>query len=341
MPGDYDGAPPEQAVARMAKAYRVSCALRAMSVLNLADHLAAGPRTVEDLAVASGTHAPTLTRLLRALIALNLCASDEQGQVRLTPLGDTLRADTSASTKASVRMVTAPWFQRALEDLPTAIRTGEPTFRRIYGAPLWDYLAAHPEDGAIFDTAMTATSATRAAALLATRDLVSVGTVVDVGGGQGRHLAALLAAVPSLRGILADRPGVIVGAPEVLAAAGVTDRCAVVAADFFVAVPTGGDAYVLSQIIHDWPDEEALAILRVCHQAMAPGARLWLLERVMPLGDQIEPDLALFDLAMLTLLGGKERTAAEYRALLAAAGFTQVAVFPTETDWSVVEAIRP
>ncbi len=342
MPIHHDGVSPEQVVARMATAYRVSLALRTMSLLNLADHLASGPRTVEDLALVSGTHAPSLARLLRALVALDLCATDEQGRVRLTPLGDTLRSDAVQSTQALVRMITSPWFPRALEELPAAIRTGEPTFHRVYGATFWDYLAAYPEDGAVFDSAMTASSATRAAALLAARDLASVGTVVDVGGGQGRLLAALLAAVPSLRGILADQPEVIAGAPAILAAAGVGDRCSVAAADFFVSVPPSGDAYVLSQIIHDWPDEKALAILRVCHRAMAPSARLWLLEEVVPSGDQIDPDLALFDLTMLTLLGGKERTADEYQALLAAAGFTQVTILPTETDgWSVVEAIRP
>jgi len=126
-----------------------------------------------------------------------------------------------------------------------------------------------------------------------------------------------------------------------LRAAGAIDRCEVVAADFFVSVPAGGDAYVLSQIMCDWPDEEALAILRVCHQAMAPGARLWLLEMVVPPDDQIDSNYTLFDLTELTLLGGKARTAAEHQALLETAGFTEVAVQPTEIAWSVIEAIHP
>jgi hypothetical protein len=240
-----------------------------------------------------------------------------------------------------VRMSTSAWFPRTLEELPHAIRTGAPTFPRVYSVGFWDYLAAHPEEGAIVASALTADSPTRAAALLATCDFSGGGTVVDVAGGQGQLLASLLAAVPSLRAILADRPEVLAGAPEILRAAGVIDRCEVVAADFFVSVPAGGDAYVLSQIICDWPDEEALAILRVCHQAMAPGARLWLLEIVVPPEDQIAPDHALFDLTILTLLGGKGRTAAEHQALLETAGFTEVAVRPTEIDWSVIEAIRP
>jgi hypothetical protein len=263
------------------------------------------------------------------------------GRVRLTPLGGVLRADAPDSRKPSVLMNTSPWFQRPWEELPHAVRTGEQTFRRVYGVGFWDYLAVHPDDGAIFAAAMTVGSSSRAAALLSARDLASVNMVVDVGGGQGRLLALLLAAVPSLCGILADRPEVIAGAADVLGAAGVADRCAVVGADFFVAVPTGGDAYILSQIIHDWGDDESLAILRTCQRAMAPGARLWLIEEVIPPESAIDPDEALFDLTMLTLLGGKERTADEFRALLEAAGLTEVAILkPADTTWSVVEAVR-
>jgi hypothetical protein len=256
-------------------------------------------------------------------------------------MGTTLRADTPESMQVYVRMSTSAWFPRALEELPHAIRTGEPMFPCIYGVGLWDYLAAHTEERAIVASALTADSPTRAAALLATCDFSGVGTVVDVAGGQGQLVVSLLAAVPSLRGILADRPEVLAGAPEILRAAGVIDRCEVVAADFFVSAPAAGDAYVLSQIICDWPDEKALAILRVCHQAIAPGARLWLLEIVVPPEDQITPDPALFDLTILTLLGGKARTVAQHQALLETAGFTEVAVRPTESGWSVIEAIRP
>ena len=282
MPREHHGLPPGQAIRRMAEGYQVSAALRTMVVLDLANHLAAGPRTVVELALATGTHMPSLARLLRALVALDLCAYDEAGKVRLTPLGDTLRADIPESMQVYVRMSTSAWFPRALEELPHAIRTGEPTFPRVFGAGFWDYLAAHPEERAIVASALTADSPTRAAALLATCDFSGVGTVVDVAGGQGQLVASLLPAVPSLRGILADRPEVLAGAPEILRAAGAIDRCEVVAADVFVSAPAGGDTYVLSQIICDWPDEKALAILRVCHRAMAPGARLWLLEMVVP-----------------------------------------------------------
>lgn len=243
-------------------------------------------------------------------------------------------------------MLTAPWVQRAWDDLADAMRTGETTFARIHGVGFWDYLSAHPEDEALFDAAMSGGAAARALALSASRDLSSVSTVFDVGGGQGRLLATLLKSVPSLRGVLVDRPEVIANANEVLKASGVADRCEITAGDFFAEVPPGGDAYILAQIIHDWADAEALTILRTCHRAMALGARLWVIEQVLPPGDETvrggRVDLNMLDLNMLVLFGGgaRERTADEYQQLLEAAGFGEVMVLPTETSWSIVEAVR-
>ena len=346
MSAGTDNLPPRAAVSQMATGYWVSQAVRAMAVLSLADHLASGPRTAADLAEATGAHAPSLARLLRALVALGLCGREATERFRLTPLGEALRSDVPDSARSFVLFFTAPWFERGWEKLPEAVRTGEPTFPRVHGAGFWDYLGAHPEDGALFDAAMSEGASARAEALRAVRDLSSIGTVVDVGGGQGRLLAGLLEATPGLSGVLLDRPEVVAGAEAVLRAAGVADRCAVVGGDFFASVPPGGDAYVLAQIVHDWPDAEALAILSACHRAMAPGARLWVIEQVLPPEDDPDPSeragLTLMDLNMLVLFGGgQQRTGEEYRQLLGAAGFDEVAVVPAEgTPWSVVEAVR-
>ena len=335
-----EGPSPEEAVGQMALGYWISQALRTMAVLGLADHLSAGPRTVDELAGQSGAHAPSRDRLLRALSALSLCARDEEGRVRLTQLGELLRSDAPDSWKSSVLMITAPHIQRAWEKLPEAVRTGEPAFARIHGVGFWDYLATHPEEGALFDAAMSGDAEERAEALLAACDLSGVNTIVDVGGGQGKLLAAVLAAVPGLRGILTDRSEVVAGAGEVLRRAEVADRCAVVGSDFFASVPSGGDAYILAQIIHDWPKQKALDILRTCHRAMAPAARLWLIEQVIePNEDSV--GVTILDLMMLILFGGQERTAEEYEELLEAAGFGEIRVLPAETDWSVVEGVRP
>jgi O-methyltransferase domain len=164
----------------------------------------------------------------------------------------------------------APYVERAWHELTGAVRTGQTVFPGVHGLGFWDYLAAHPDEGMRFDAAMSG-GAERAQTLLTVRDLAALGTLVDIGGGQGRLLAAALAAVPGLRGILFDRPVVLPGAEPVLADAGVRDRCDLVGGNFLAEVPAGGDAYVLASIIHDWPDEQAVAILRACHRAMAPG----------------------------------------------------------------------
>jgi hypothetical protein len=335
-----EGLPSRAAMQWLVTASWISHAVRTMAVLGLADHLAAGPRTVDELAATTGAHGPTLGRFLRTIAGLGLCATAEDGRVRLTPLGELLRADAPDSMRPYALAITSPAFQRAWDELPEAVRAGEATFPRANGVGFWEYMTAHPDEGALFDGAMTGAAVARGEALLTARDLSSVGKLVDVGGGQGRLLATALGAVPGLRGLLFDRPAVLGGAEAVLRAAGVADRCELVGGDFFAAVPTGGDAYVLGQILHDWPDAEALEILRVCHRAMAPGARLWIVELTIQPGDGFDR-AKLLDLNMLVLFGAKERTAAEYRTLLEAAGFGDVAVLPTGTPWTVVEAVRP
>jgi O-methyltransferase domain/IclR helix-turn-helix domain len=334
-----EGLPPREAVQQMLNAAWASHAVRTMAALGLADHLSSGPRTVGELAEATGSHAPTLFRFLRTLAALGLCTTNGDGRVHLTQRGEVLRSDTLGSVRPYALAIHAPHVERAWDRLAEAVRTGKPAFPRVHGVDLWDFLAARPDEQALFDAAMTGGADVRARALLTARDLAGLGTLVDIGGGQGRLLAAALAANPGLRGVLFDRPEVLPGAEAFLAAAGVRDRCEWVGGDFFAAVPAGGDAYVLALIIHDWPDEAATAILRACHQAMAPGARLWLVEQVVQPGDAYDR-AKLRDLLMLVLFGAQERTEAEYRVLLEAAGFERISVHPTDTPYSVVEAVR-
>jgi hypothetical protein len=339
--GDMSGGdlPPRVALERMISAYRTSQAIRAAAALGLADHLKDGPKSSEQLARTTGTHTPSLYRLLRALASVGLVEEDEGGRFRLTPVGAYLRSDVPGSLRASAIALNEPWYHRAWEGLLSSVQTGEVAFGRVHGMGFWEYCARNPEAGAAFNAAMTGGSTERASTFLASYDLSGVGTLVDVGGGQGRLLAAVLAAHPSMRGVLYDRPEVVAGAEAVLREAGVADRCRVAAGDFFEAVPRGGDAYVLSLIIHDWNDERAVAILKSCHRAMAAGKKLLLIERVIaPRG---APDFAAFtDLSMLVLFGGRERTEAEFRALFEAAGFMLTRVIPTSAQWSVIEGVR-
>jgi orsellinic acid C2-O-methyltransferase len=221
------------------------------------------------------------------------------------------------------------------------VRTGRQTFSTAHGADFWSYLAGHPRDQADFDQAMAAGSIERARAVLATFTFDGLETIVDVGGGTGRFLAELVAAVPHIRGVLADRAEVVAGAGEVLAETGVADRCEVVPTDFFHSVVPGGDAYVLAQILHDWPDEKCVEILRNCADAMEYGARLWVIEKVVQ--DDLAStslEVALLDLNMLICFGARERTGNEYVHLLETTGFTNVAVRETATAWRVIEGLR-
>ncbi len=269
-----EGLPREDAAWRLVTASWIAHTVRAMAALGVADRLAAGPLTAEDLADEIEADPVATAGLLRALAGLGLCTHDAAGRARLTPLGELFRADAPTSFRADALAMAAPHMERAWHDLPDAIRSGRAVYPRVHGVGFWEYLATHPEDGATFDAAMTAGAEKRARALLAARDLSGIGVLVDVGGGEGRLLASALAAHPGLRGIVVDRPEVVPRAEAFLMGAGVRDRCEPVAADILEGVPAGGDAYVLAQIIHDWPDEQALAILRACHAAMAPGARI-------------------------------------------------------------------
>lgn len=334
-----EGLPPRVALLQMITASWVSHAIRAMVALNLADHLADGSRTAGELAEATGADAPTLARFLRALAALGVVSHDAEGRVGLTPLGEPLRADDPGSLRPYVLSIAAPYVEQAWHELPQALHTGKPSFPVVHGLGLWDYLGAHPNEGTLFDAAMTGSADLRSRALPAVVDLSTVGTLVDVGGGQGRILAAALTSAPGLRGVLVDRAEVLPGAELFLAAAGVRNRCELVIGDFLKSVPEGGDAYVLAVVIHDWPDVQAIAILGNCHRAMAPGTRLWLVEQAIKPGDEYDR-AKLLDMLMLVLFGAQERTADEYRVLLEAAGFGEVMVHPTDTPYSVIEAVR-
>ena len=193
-----------------------------------------------------------------------------------------------------------------------------------------------PEEAAIFDAAMTALSAAAATAVVRSYDFSGISLLADVGGGQGELLAAILVANPRLRGILFDLPYVVAGAPPVLEQAGVADRCEVVGGSFFEAVPAGADAYLLKTVIHDWDDAEAIAILRTCRAAMADGGRVLLVERLVRPAN--EPDPVKFaDLMMLVMLGGRERTADDFRRLYAEAGVRLVHIIPTGSAYSIIE----
>ena len=329
--------PPPAPLLQMMTGYWVSQALYVAAKLGIADLLADGPVDCEDLAAATDTHAPSLQRVLRALASVGVFTEVSPGSFALTPLAELLRSETPGSMRALAIMYAEEQY-RAWGELLHSVRTGEMAFDHQFGMGYFEYLAQHPEADRVFNEAMTGWTHQLVGAVVDAYDFSPFKTVVDVGGGYGALLAAILRSNPSTRGILFEQPHVVASAEEQLAAAEVADRCTFVGGDFFAAVPSGGDAYVLSQILHDWDDERCVAILGQCRRAMPDHGKLLVVELVLPEGD--EPFLGKWlDLHMLVLLGGRERTAAEYDTLFRAAGFKLARVVPTPPGPSVVEAI--
>jgi predicted O-methyltransferase YrrM len=220
-----------------------------------------------------------------------------------------------------------------------SVATGAPAFNHLFGQGIFAYLATHPEAAAVLNEGMTDGATDMAHAVVQAYDFSPYSTIVDVGGGYGTFLMALLQAHPPTRGILFDQPQVIAEATQHIEARGLGGRCHRVAGDFFTAVPAGGDAYVLARVLHDWDEAYSLAILQSCARAMADQGMLLVIEHVIPPGNAPSRSTRA-DLNMLVLTGGCERTEAEYRALLAAAGFTLRRIIPTPSPFSIIEGVR-
>jgi O-methyltransferase domain/Dimerisation domain len=328
---------PTQALRRLVNGYQVTQAIHVAATLGIADLLGDGARSSDELAAATETHARSLHRVLRALAAVGVLHEDGEGRFSLTEIGACLRSDAPEPVGGWAVYVGTPAHFQAWGALLHTVRTGENAFASVHGVGVWEYRVAHPEDGAIFDRAMSDTSRRANAHLLEAYDFGRFGRLVDVGGGHGALLAAVLAAHPALRGVLFDQPQVVAGAPAVLEAAGVSDRCEVVGGSFFDAVPPGGDAYLLKAIVHDWEDPEAIEILRGCRAAVADDGAVLVVERELGPPNS-EPDAKLSDLNMMVGPGGRERTRDEFAALLSAAGFELQRVVPTAIGLSVFEA---
>ena len=329
--------------------YQLSAAIGAVARLGVADVLADGPAEPRRLAECVGADLQSLERVLRVLEDTGLFTSFEDGRIALTPLGELLRGDVPGSARRGAIASTEEWRWHAYGHLTHSVRTGEPGFREAHGCGLWEYLDREPGAAAMFNESMSRVAAANAAAIVRAYDFTGVRRLIDVGGGHGVLARAVLEANPELRGIVFDLPGVIEGTRAHLADAGLTDRCDAIAGDFFAAVPEGGDVYVLSWILHDWDDDAAAHILANCRAAMRDGGRLLAVEMVVPAeGEPVaSPDLDRLvkatDLEMLAIVGGRERTAAEYRALYAIAGFELIRILPLDgLPWSVlVGALRP
>jgi len=314
--------------------------LYVMVKLELAEALHSGPQTSDALAAAHGAHPEALRRVLRAVASLGLLTEYVDGTFALTNLGQLLRRDLPDSIRDQVLLVWELWIP-ARTGLLAAVRTGESAFSQVFGESLYEHLTHVPDVARPFDTEMIAISRDSAHALLAAYDFAPSAKIIDVGGGAGALLAAILQAHPHATGVVFERPDVLASTREHLAAAGLSERCDIVGGDMFEAVPVGGDTYMLSHILHNWDDAHCVQLLQNCRAAMAPQGRIVIFERRMP--ERVtEPDGAYeADVNMLVITGGRQRTEAQYRALLATAGLELTRVIPTASVRSVFEAKLP
>lgn len=327
-----------QRLFQMIAAYRISQMICVAVKLGIADLLKDGPRNADALAEATNAHAPSLYRLLRALSGQGIFAEDDEGRFALTPLANLLRSDVDGSLQPVARFFGKEAEWRAWGELLYSVTTGENAFHHLYGMNPWEHMALHPEQNADFDGFMAYVTTPQTAMVLATYDFSWAATVVDVGGGRGTLISAILRANPHLHGILCDAPQVVAGSTPLLQAQGVLDRCEITACDFFSSVPAGGDLYILKSVIHDWDDERAVAILKTCRKAVSQQGRLILVENVIPPGNDPHPG-KITDIQMLVELGGQERNENEYSKLLAQAGFTLTRVLATGSPIGIVEAV--
>lgn len=324
-------------MAELLRGFELSQALYVVAKLDIASALTAGPRSVEELAVATGCHADSLRRLVRALTGVGVFTQRDGDVVALTSLGATLAAGTPGSVRdlALMRMEIA---YAPFTELVHTVRTGVPAATRYYGKPFFDWIAEDEQRVAVFTAAMASFGDMARGGTLSGYRPPPGRTIADIGGADGTQLAALLDTDPSRRGIVFDLPHVVPAARALLAQRGLDQRAEAVGGDFFVQAPAA-DVYLMSMILHDWDDAAATRILRVIKTAATPGARLLVVETIIPSGDEPHPSKIL-DLTMLGLLTGRERTRAEYEALLAAGGFIVDRIVPTpnSSSFSIIEA---
>lgn len=327
---------PSVTLRRLIDGSKVTQAIFVATTLGIPDLLAQGPRDSDDLAAVTDTDPGALQRLLRALAAVGVLEELDGNAFALTPVGSGLRSDGEEPLAGWALFSGGADAWQAWGELLYSLRTGESAFTHVHGMNAWDYRAAHPESAAVFDRAMTDLARRSNRSLIDAFDFGRFGTVVDVGGGRGAFLAAVLAAHPETHGVLFDLPHVIETSEGTFGPA--DERRHTVAGSFFEAVPEGGDAYVLRAVLHDWADEESVAILRTCRRAMADEARLLVIERDLGPANEL-PETKLSDLNMLVGPGGRERKIDEYAALFQEAGFRFTGSTPSAFGLHVIEGV--
>jgi O-methyltransferase domain/Dimerisation domain len=332
----HDVTPSAQLLHMVFDSFILARAIAVAANLGIADVLHVQTKTADELAHATGVDAPSLYRVLRALASAGIFAEDEAGRFHLTPLAEPLRSDAPDSWRAFAAFLGSDWAYRAYGAMLHSVQTGQPAFDHVYGKPLFEFLAENPDQARIFNAAMTDSSRSSAPAILAVYDFSGMTKLVDVGGGHGFLLTSILKAYPQMHGVLFDLPAVVEGAGPMLEAHGVSDRCECIGGDFFTAVPSGGDAYMMQSILHGMTDEQVLQLLHNIRQSMRENGTVLQVDMVVPEGNA--PSTSKFgNLHMMIFAPSRERTEAEYRALYERAGLKLTRVLPTATVFSLLE----
>jgi SAM-dependent methyltransferase len=317
------------------RGYWTTQAIFVAAELGIADMLAGGPKYPDELGKEAGVKGDMLYRVLRALASIGIFAEDADGRFMLTPLADTLRGD--SGQRAYARLHGQELYQ-SWARLLDASRSGDAAFVKAFGIPAFEYFSTHSDRGAVFDKAMTGHHGPEADPMLDAYDFSGFQELVDVGGGNGSLLTAILKRHSQMRGVLFDLPRVVDRATASMESAGLGERCRLAGGSFLESVPAGSDAYLLRHVVHDWRDEDAAIILRNCRNAMKPDGKVLVVEIVVPAGN--DPSFAKWMDLMMVTYGGKERSEKQYRGLFLQAGLRLTRIVPTKAGISVVEGVR-
>ena len=304
--------------------------------LGIADMLAEGSKSIEEIAQISQAHAPSLYRMMRALASVGIFIETEDKRFELTPMAECLK---TGAMRSIALMFNSDWSDKAWGYFMDSVKTGGTAFEKAHGMPVSDWLEENPRAAEVFNEANAVKAVNSHRAIVDVYDFSGIHTLTDVGGGLGVLMAEILIANPLMNGVVADIPSVIQKAGKIILSRGLEDRCKTVECDFFKSIPTGSDAYLMSNILHDWSDEQCHIILKNCHKAMKPDSKLLIVEMVVPSGNQ--PSIAkLLDLEMLVTTGGCERTEKEFKILLKTSGFKLSRTIDTKESISIIEGIR-
>lgn len=331
--------PPDAILSQMLFAPLMQKSICIAAKLGVADLLAEKPQTAGELAQKTESHAPSLYRVLRLLASAGVFAENGERKFELTPLSEILRSGVPNSMRDFAIMMGEKWIAEAWNEMLYSVKTGGVAHEKVQGMSSFEFFEKNAEAGAIFNRAMTSFTLMSAPAIVEAYDFSGINKLVDIAGGHGLLLAAILKANPHLNGVLFDLPFVIENSGELLETEGVAARTEKIAGDFFRSVPAGADAYLMKHIIHDWDDASSIKILQNICRAMNENGKILIVEMVVPEGSEPSPSKAL-DLLMLVMEGGKERTVEEYSQLLEAAGLRITRVVPTRSPYSIIEAAK-